>query len=374
VEPTQSLLEIKKQIEVEAEIPADNQKMSMKGKDLLDDSKSAADHRITSGAVLDLEPKVIRVEVQTPDNDTHFVDLKPSDQVEEIKQKISEKTGIVPERQVVKHRGFLVPEKKSVVEMGIREGAVLNVEILKVPLRINIPDGRQIKMMFDLFEPLSLLKELLVGESKVPVKKQMISMDEGDEFVGDSKAVYFFGVRSGSILDLEERDDPIVFVDVLYGTLFGLDREEAIATGVITPNQGSHFEFVEATTANLNAEKEKMARAMLESPNLGVKPQVVVEKTDVEDYDVQEAEAVKNKWGVSLKKTQKSQRGTEFIFVDVRTEGVGYLDRKKLMDMKFIKPIGLGKNETLEQAEKDQQRYDFYVREIRRIFRISSAK
>jgi hypothetical protein len=321
-----------------------------------------------------LEPKVIRVEVRTPANDTYFVDLKPSDQIDEIKQKIAEKTSIVPERQVVKYRGFVFPEKKSVVEMSIREGAVLNVEILKVPIRVNIPDGRQIKLMFDLFEPLSVLKQELVGESKVPVKKQMMSMDEGDEFVGDNKAVYFFNVRSGSILDLEERDDPIVFVDVKYGTLFGLDREEAIATGVITPNQGNSFEFEEATTVNLSAEKENMAKAMLESPNLGVKPQVVVEKTDVEDYDVQEAEAVKNKWGVSLKKTTKSQRGTEFIFVDVRTEGVGYLDRQKLMDMKFIKPIGFGKNETLEQAEKNQQRYDFYVREIRRIFRISSAK
>jgi hypothetical protein len=91
---------------------------------------------------------------------------------------------------------------------------------------------------------------------------------------------------------------------------------------------------------------------------------------DVEDYDVQEAEAVKNKWGVSLKKTAKNKRGDEFIFVDLKTESVGYLDRTRLTKMGFIKPVG----NSLEQTEKDQQRYDFFVREIRGIFRISSAK
>ena len=36
------------------------------------------------------------------------------------------------------------------------------------------------------------------------------------------------GIRKGSVLFLEPKDDPIVFVDVKYGTLFGVDRDEVI--------------------------------------------------------------------------------------------------------------------------------------------------
>jgi len=371
VEPSQKLFDIKKQLEGDSGLPADNQSLRMLGKELLDDNKTAAMHNIVAGAVLDLFPKSIEVDVETPTGETYKILLKPSDDSEDIKRKIEEKTEIAVPRQIVKHRGVILPDKKTVQDMvGIRTGSVLTVEFLKVPIRVNIPDGRQIKTMFDVYEPLSALKVHLEGPSKVPVNKQIISMGGGEDFVGDGKPVHSFGVQSGSILDLEEKDDPIVFVDVKYGTLFGLQREDAIECGVVTPNQGNVLEFQEATTANLAAEKDKMANAMLQSPNLGVKPRVVVEGLEVEDYDVQEAEAVKNKWGVSLKKTAKSKKGTEFLFVDIRTDSVGYLDRDKLMAMKFIKPVGFGKNETLEQAEQDPQRYDKYVHEIRRIFKI----
>ncbi|KAG7373573.1 ubiquitin family protein [Nitzschia inconspicua] len=374
IEPSQKLIDVKRQLEAESGIAAKNQRLSLGDKEFAEDSKTTAMLGISpQRAVLDLEPLSVQVNCIMPDQTTHGVDLYLSDDTDAIKHKIAAATGMVAPRQIVRHRGVILPESgKTVKTLGIYEGTTLAVEVLKVPLYVNIPDGRQLKLMFDLTEPLAALKEELVTESGVPISKQLVSMCGGDEFIGDTTAVSKFGVVEGSILDLEIRDDPIVFVDCKYGTMFALQREEAIESGVFTLNQGNPYEFVEIE--NRPAAKEKMAKSMLESTNLGVKPQVVVDKTDVEDYDVAEAEAVKNKWGVALKKTSKNQKGNEFLFVDVKTDSVGYLDRQKLMETKFITVVGFGKSETLEQAEKDQQRYDYFVREIRRIFRISSAK
>ena len=88
---------------------------------------------------------------------------------------------------------------------------------------------------------------------------------------------------------------------------------------------------------------------------------------------MQEEAAVKSMWGVKLKKTSREKRGEELIFVDLKTENVGYLDRRKMTDLGLITPVGSGKDETLEEAETDPQRYDFFVREVRGIFRISSS-
>lgn len=123
---------------------------------------------------------------------------------------------------------------------------------------------------------------------------------------------------------------------------------------------------------------------MMSSPNLKVKPQLVIAKMKIEDYELEEAEKVQNMWGINLKKTNTKKRETEIFFVDLKTDAVGFLNRTKLMDMNFITvvkvndPSVLGDNkkaqeveETLEQAETDQQKYDFFVTRIREIFGIA---
>eukprot|EP00536_Pseudo-nitzschia_multiseries_P000430 jgi/Psemu1/249511/estExt_Genewise1Plus.C_50236 len=181
---------------------------------------------------------------------------------------------------------------------------------------------------------------------------------------------------------VHSEEEKIVIVDTKYGTMFSVDRETAIAKGVLTPKIVNDDEqFLEATEKDID--KSRMRKSMLSSPNLKVKPQIVVAKMKIEEYELEEAEKVQNLWGVNLKKTNHKKRGTEILFVDLKTEAVGFLNRTKLMDMEFITvvkvidPNVLGDNkkgeveETLEQAETDQQKYDFFVTRIRRIFGIA---
>jgi hypothetical protein len=74
-------------------------------------------------------------------------------------------------------------------------------------------------------------------------------------------------------------------------------------------------------------------------------------KGKIDDCEMQEAEAVKIKWGVNLKKREQNKKGEGFIFVDLKTGASGELSRKKYLDIKFITP-------TLEEREKNDMTYE----------------
>jgi hypothetical protein len=150
-----------------------------------------------------------------------------------------------------------------------------------------------------------------------------------------------------------------------------MDRDLVIEKEALTPHQNNHLDFSEA--AKDSATRDKILRVMKESPNLGVATSIVVKKLEVDDYELAEAEKVKSKWGVNLKKREKNKTGEEFIFVDLKTGATGELSRKKYIDMKFITLASNGKGEILEEGEKESMIYEKYIQNIRRIFGVKSA-
>ncbi len=265
-----------------------------------------------------------------------------------------------------------------------------------------MPNG--VRMDFNvLVDPLGTLRDLKFavehqqhqkgdGFGSIPVDVQRLFI--GDiELDNDGKTCASYGIVAGSLLDLEGKteldeseslvgeQDRIVIVDTKYGTMFSVDRADAIEKGILTPKiMDTDDVFAEATEKEFD--KDRMLQCMMSSANLKVKPQLVVQSNvELDEYDIDEelANDVKNMWGVQLKKTGQSQRMTEIFFVDLRTQEVGFLNRNKLLEKKFITVVkststtrnGKGDKMTLEEAEKDQQKYDFYVFEIRKIFGIA---
>lgn len=376
VDPTETLASFRQKVEEESGIPANNQSLYLDDEILRNnvDTTSLEDNGIQPESVLNLEPLTIKVAITTPDGITHEVELSPSDDSEVIKQKIEDKTEMAVSRQVLRLDGNAVSSTPgtTVRTMGIREGSALSVEIFKVPITIHTKDGRVFKLLLDPTIAIGDIKRYLDGKAGIPIRYQILLFGE-TQLVDDDRTAGSYGIVIGSILHVDKLDDPIVFVDVKCGTLFGRSRDVVVEGGILTPKSEYGPGLYEYTEAVRNqAEKDSLLSAMLGSPNLGVKAQIVVEKMEVEDYDVAGAEDVKSKWGVQLKKTQKNKRGSEFIFVDIKTDNVGLLDRSAMVERGFIHPIGVGKGETLLEGEKDAQCYDRYVKEIRRIFRVAS--
>jgi hypothetical protein len=167
----------------------------------------------------------------------------------------------------------------------------------------------------------------------------------------------------------EPEPDPIIFVDMKTASVFSIEREEAVKKEGITPVSPDSFDYTE--TAN-DTDKMRIIRDLKDHPDLGIATQIVVQKTEVGEVNMAEAEKVAGMWGVSLKKRAKKKKGEYFVFVDPTTGATGELDRKKCIDIGFITPKmneDLGK-ESLEEAETHNIEYDKLISEIRRVFGI----
>jgi Ubiquitin family len=105
VAPNDTLADIKKQLEKETGLPADQQELSMNGKPLKDDKAAARDMGIKAGTTLQLDAKVMTITVELPDGSKHMVKLDALDSTAAMQQAIA-KTGLA---------NFLSVEGKSLV-------------------------------------------------------------------------------------------------------------------------------------------------------------------------------------------------------------------------------------------------------------------
>lgn len=371
VDPTDKLIELKNSLQSESGVSTKNQMIFMNDVELTDDNKRAHAYGIVDGTTLYLEPRYMEVTVSMPDGTSCTFEVSAQSTGDEMKEKVANQTGIVSSRQVLRFADKEILADSTVKGNGIKGGAVIQCSLFKIPITVELNDGSVLPLEIEPIATINEIKEMLEPLSGLAPRKQVLNFIENELSVGERTAIAY-GIKKQAVLQLEPRDDPIVFVDVKYGTLFGVDRDDVIEQGILTPNQGNAFEFKEADKSAFG--KERLCKAMLDSPNLGVKPQIVVEKIEVEDYDLEEAEQVKSKWGVQLKKTQKNKRGNELIYVDIKSGGFGLADRTKATEVGFITVVGQGKDETLKQAEHNTRIYDKYVAGIREIFGIKATK
>jgi len=365
VDPTDKISEIKRQLEEESGIPAKNQKLSMGGEELADANKTAKDYGVRAGSVLDLEPKIIKITVETPDGKKHEVDIKSSDNSDDIKSKVAKTSGMAAPRQVLMFNGNELPDGKAVKDMGIQDGSSIKVDVFLIPISVKTPGGQTVTLGIEPTDTIDAIKKMLEKETGLEAKKQLLKLGE-EELKFFRKTAKECGIKKNSELVLEEVDDPIIFVDIKAGTLFSVDRDQAIKIGALSPHQNNKLDFAEA--AKDSATRDKILEAMKGSPTLGVASQVVVTGMEVEDYELEEKEKVQSVWGVNLKKREKNKRGEEFLFIDPKTGAAGELSRQKYIDNKFITVVQSPKGETIEEREKDNMKYDKYIAMIRKTF------
>ena len=250
IDPSDPISEIKKQVQDEACVPADNQRLFMGGEEL-NDEKSPEEYGIKEGAELDMEPKSIKVKVEMRDGSAQIIDLTPSDTSDEIKRKIADKTGMIPPRQIVKAK--LLDEElpnggSTVKDMGIKEEDVLVVEVYEVPISVTDIDGKRIQLSIDPTDPIGEIKNIVSNKSGVPADNQKLFRHGDDEELrDDSKSAQECGIEAEAELDMEPKIINVV-VDMPNGEphaveLTPQDTSKVIkdkieqATGMVAPRQ-----------------------------------------------------------------------------------------------------------------------------------------
>ena len=129
VEPDHSIKTVKSLIQNKEGIPPDQQCLMFAGIEL-EDSGTLNDYRISIESTLDLILKIdVRLKMST--GKLLLLELKSTDTVRDVKDKIHVKEGILPDRQRLMFDGKKLEDSCSVGECNIQSNSILNIETLE---------------------------------------------------------------------------------------------------------------------------------------------------------------------------------------------------------------------------------------------------
>ena len=328
VDPTKDTLgDLKRMLEEESGEVADNQNLYLAGEELVDDANAAAmtvaDHGITAGSILTMEPRIIHFHVTMPDGERHTISVRPRDTLVTVKCAIEVQSGIAAARQILFSHGEDAALVKNTL---IRDGAEVCVTLHRIPIVVNsVADSAVLDLNV---EPSCTVDELkgMISEGlgwrtvddRRATPSQVCLVFAGRELMDGEDTLENCGVMPQATLTTELLTDHIIFVDIKCGTLFAAERIVAITKGVLTPvkvvyNKEDDMTFVESVGSD--PEKRMMIlKKMKDSSTLGVATRVVVTGTEIDDYKLNAD--VASKWGVQLKpRGKKDKNKEELIFV-----------------------------------------------------------
>ena len=129
VEPDHSIKTVKSVIQNKQGIPSDQQCLMFAGIEL-EDSGTLNDYRISKESILDLILKIdVRLKMST--GKLLLLELKSTDTIRDVKDKIHVKEGILPDRQRLMFDGKKLEDSCSVGECNIQSNSILNIETLE---------------------------------------------------------------------------------------------------------------------------------------------------------------------------------------------------------------------------------------------------
>ena len=257
VNPHRPLSDIKETLQDPTGIAAADQRLLKEGTPLERDDQLAGDYGIQEGTVLDLESKHIAIDVETPDGQSHEVEIDPADTIAQVKNKIAQATGFRVPQQVLKHKGKeLGDDGQTARDVGIRDGDTVKVDIFKVPVTVRMVDGNTFDIMVDPTGTVAEIKKLIEPQAGLASENQRLRKDSV-ELEDDHKSANDYSIKGGTIIDLEPK---------------------AIQVHVNTPNGGGPITVEVDPTANVEAIKREIEK----QTGLTIPQQVLKDKDGIE--------------------------------------------------------------------------------------------
>ena len=224
VEPSDSIENLKTEIQEKDSTPPSQQHLIYRGNEL-EDHRTVGDYKIIHKSTLHLRLKEelgrILVNVEMPTGKTSTVDVLPSDNVEWLKMKIDEKEGISPDRQRLTFVGRELENNTTLsdydnqIELFVR--LYLRQRESDMQVFVKTLSGKTtITLDVAPEDTISNIKMKIHEELSIPVPQQQLTSSDNEELENE-RTLRHYGIQRDSIIGLtvKEAFNDLPFLSVL---------------------------------------------------------------------------------------------------------------------------------------------------------------
>jgi uncharacterized ubiquitin-like protein YukD len=217
VEPTDSVQDLKNNIEKEHHIPIEEQDLSFNDQQLDDPKAMLSDYGIKHhGDIIDLNPINLKgidlnnaddmiVIVKTPEGKELSIPVKPDDSIRQLQKIIKTKHGVPVKDQSLSWKGFPLDDPDMTLsDYGLSDGDIINLDPTNqehITIIVQSPDGDEYPIEIKRNGTVKDVKNKLHDVHDVPVKDQMLSL-RGKPLDDPNATLADCGIRDGDIVDL----------------------------------------------------------------------------------------------------------------------------------------------------------------------------
>ena len=209
VQDTDTILNIKKNIQQKENIHYARQKLLFNGNELTD-NKTLIDYNIKNESTLQLILKSSTLFfVKTLTNKTIMIKAQVSDSISYIKQEIKKNEDFPIDNYCVIYKGKELDNNKIIADYNIPKNSTLELALrILIQLKINIFNGRTISLQVYTTEKICDIKQKIIEKEKISSDK--INLYLGNSKLEESKILSDYGIQKDSTLEL--RQSMIIYI------------------------------------------------------------------------------------------------------------------------------------------------------------------
>ncbi|CAB4410668.1 unnamed protein product [Rhizophagus irregularis] len=216
-----TISQIKQNIQDRKGIPLNHQRLIFTDRQLYDEY-TLLDYNIEDESTLHLECKTMIIYVKINNGKKIDLEVEIIDTIDQIKQKIQDKKGILPVLQVLTFAGLQLYEDYNLSYYNIREESILQLEIKSVIHVVITKTRKTLELKADTSDTVKQIKQKIQNEENIPLDQQCLIFDGRQLY--NVHTLSYYNIKKGSTLNLECKLITI-YVKIFNGETIDLEVE-----------------------------------------------------------------------------------------------------------------------------------------------------